>query len=350
MPVTACRRASEVFLRFGFHESMESTLWLPIQGHWNTEKGKLDLISPESSQYDIDIHSECMATSKKGPMHCPTTLAIGDALSVTASCMKYHEYTRAQIVPYVNADNVERVWQKTIAFLAQSVLTSQYASYFAVSARVVTIGCFVERVTSSQFSIGIITQSHEGVGVPGSASSQEIAAWCGASLENVIRSEQDILRGAEVPICRGYRQARMTVRAEVGAQQLVAGHIMPPIHVHCHFGEVRQMPPATASTAISCVKVFLLRPQDSRIQGHTVQRVGDAAERGNVDHFLPLLSSSIAQKPLKTHSRDHFVFEHLVVSAPGETLIGVECCIKEQYRPFVAPLLQWIPPFLVLPQ
>lgn len=292
-------------------------MWLPIQGHWNSEKRKVHLIGPDSSQYYDGPQREPPTTVVRAnnEVTCsPTTLAISDAFSVSASCMKFHEYSRAQVVPFVNADNIERVWQSTIAFLAQSVFASQHVSYFAISARVITIGCFVERVTSSQFSIGIITQTHEDVSTPGNAASQELAAWFSSSLEGIVRSSSDILPNVEVPVCRGFRQVRMTVRGEVGAQQVAVGHVIPPIHVVCHFD--RHSLPSVALAAISCVKVFLLRPQESKLQGHCVQLVGNVAAATNADQFLPPLRSlSVpSQHHHNSHQgggRGHFVFEHI---------------------------------------
>lgn len=347
MPQTVKRAASEVYLRFGFHESMENASWLPTEGHWCSEKGKLSFITSDNITSSV-VDSNRSFTSSQAPV--PNTLAIGDALSATATCTKFQQYTRAQIVPFVNAENIKQIWEETIEFVAQRIFNSKFASFFAVSARVVTLGCFVERVTSSQFSVGIITQTHD-TEVPHSVSGAEVALWCGACFGG--QSDQ-VLRNAQVPICQGHRNATMNVRAEAGAQQIHAGELMPPIHVVCRKSLNSHSSRCTiAGSAFSRVKLFLIRPNDGVLQGITMFQLNgepNPPHRTDCNSFHPL-AMDVPHLPSTSanHQLQHIVFQHVAVSVAGETLIGVECCIKDAYRPFVAPLMQVIPPFLVVP-
>lgn len=318
MPV--CTQA--VVLQFHLHASMEHSKPLPWVGRWTG--GSLVVGSTE----DVP----------KRPL-IPVDIPIGDGLSMTASCMAFHQFTRCHMMLMVSVEDINQVWHLTQNFVAASIFTSTLHSSRAIAARSPLSGCFVERIASSHFTIGIITQLppvdvKHGGGDDALSVTPDVADWlttCYPTITPAKWAHVDMY--ADVPVCVGHRSAVVKVWMEVAPEHVRTFKPLPSIRVALHTTDTalqdttQHHQHGPAACPYDSVKLFLVRPAENRLIGVTSMQLAATWEPS---------------------SRALCVFDRVMTAASGETLIGIECTVKEAYRPFVAPITHFIPPFLVV--
>lgn len=342
MPATIAFGQPQFEIAFYHHTALVVSCCLPWRGHFrNKQLFVTSLIT--MGDRPCDCESPQPVDALRGGECSASRVAIGDCLSATMSCMQFNTYTRCHSV-CVSVEDVDFLWADTITFVASDIANCGCASPLALAARAPIVGAFVERLSSSQFSIGLITQRSECEHVL-----QLVRRWCSAcGLEFM-----SVTPFLELPMCRPQRRVTMKVWVEQTDKHVTASELLPRIHV-----AISQKRSSCASQDSSAprahvaVKLFSPRAADVVLRGDLQVMLAEpnAASRSSSTSSSIGGPASAPHKCYTLHSdhREVLAFDNVMVATPGETLIGVECVVRPEYRPFVLPLTGLIPPFLVV--
>lgn len=237
-----------------------------------------------------------------------TRLGINDAASYCVDTAVFGPTTASHTINGLDSVKAASLWESTAVFAMLQATTCHGRRSSPVA-----VGVFCLRMSSSSFTVGIVTE--------GSRNSEQVVSTVNAwlvSASTLLPSDATVETFVDLPICSGQRKGRIAVWWQQSDKRVTPGTPLPTIKVTVDV-------PTTTSNCFPFTeaRLFLGRPLNSKLQGLTCQQL----------------------QPGKSV----LFFTDVTVTATGEHLIVVEAGILPDFKPFVAPLTSYIPPFLVIP-
>ncbi|ESS65041.1 hypothetical protein TCDM_06671 [Trypanosoma cruzi Dm28c] len=305
-----------------------------------------DLFCQQAKQLDA------FAFADSRPNVNPTSLALHESISMTASHADYDSLTRCHILETLTEDQVAFFWEHAVMFAAEHILNS-----FPVSSRrgKAVMGVFITRNAVAEFSVGLITQ-----GTWRDQRLQEaVSQFSGPHTLNKVY--------AELPLCAAYRKAKVRLWWESRAERVTPYRVMPPVKVILEQQQQEHVD-KTQLCGYAAVNVFLCRPAASTLCGTTRKLLNGAdggvagkavipaAEKRNGEINFKAAAFSFDDSHGAARCREQapwrrsvvLHFDDLFVLEEGEHLVGVEVERLPSYKAFIPALYGHLAPFLVV--
>ena len=309
---------------------------------------------------------------------CPARLPVGDALSVVSSASAYSSTLTRCHMTQVDSADVSSKWLLAVLFASRAVSCQgeQYrmCSFLSHRACPLVIGVMCARDSSSNFTLGLITQGTVGQLAKTSILHDWIKLIEGITLPTDADCSSfestSTTMFADLPIGAEHRKTRMSIWWQTVQCRITPNTVLPPILVQC------TVPKDESKAVFESVRVFFVRPAGEKILGgasvkpfvgrsktsqqeETIASISSdkCSMLGEITNCPKTYKNNAAVTGLKAAAltrfsheslRLQFVFDDLVVSFAGEHLIAAEIGVRHDFISFVGVLSFTIAPFRVV--